>query len=90
MAVTWMRAHECVGARIDDALVLLDIEEGRYSALNPSAEAIWEALEERPASAEQLAEKLTEMFDVTVDRCLPSIERALTTMQELGLVKVAA
>ena len=62
------RNPEIISSKIDDEVVMMSIEEGKYFGLDPIGSIIWELLEE-PASLGQLVPLLLEQFDVPKDQC---------------------
>lgn len=85
----WHRDPSWVGANLDDSIVMLDVESGRYVGLNKTAAAIWDALAE-PATQATLQDVLLARFDVPVDQCAAAIERMLNEFEALGAIKAAA
>lgn len=81
----WQRAENWIGSEIDDSFVMVNIDSGNYVALNPTANAVWEALE-TPSSEDRLVEQLTAQFDVEADACRKSLQAALARMAELEMI----
>lgn len=53
---------------VDDELVMLDEEGGNYYGLDPVGKKIWEMLDQ-PCSFQSLINKLTDIYDVSSERC---------------------
>jgi hypothetical protein len=85
VAQSWQRTGDWIGAEVEDNFVIVHIESGRYVGLNRTANAIWQALEE-PLTAEQIAKRLCERFDVSDEDCLASVERTLNEFSDRQLV----
>lgn len=85
----WHRDPNWIGAKLDDTLVMLDVESGQYVGLNKTATVIWDALAE-PVTPAALQELLLARFDVPADQCAVAIERLLSEFEALGAIKVAA
>lgn len=81
---TWQRDEGWVGSEIDDSFVMVHIESGRYIALNPTANAIWNALE-TPRSAGEIEAVLRARFAVDEDACRAAVTRTLDEMRTLQL-----
>jgi len=82
---TFFRNPETISGALHDQLVMMDIQQGKYFALNPVATRIWELLE-TPLNLEALCEKLLDEFDVTPEQCRLDVQEHLAEMQKLGLV----
>jgi hypothetical protein len=65
---TLKRNPEIISSKIDDEVVMMSIEEGKYFGLDPIGSIIWELLEE-PLSLENIIPKLVEEFDVDEEQC---------------------
>ena len=81
----WQRSNDWVGSQIDEQFVMVHIDSGKYLALNPTANLVWQRLEQ-PASEQQLVDSLTQQFDVSVEDCHRSVGQLLARMQDMGLV----
>ncbi|MDP3401766.1 MAG: PqqD family protein [Brevundimonas sp.] len=86
---TWKRREDWVGTEVEDHLVMLHLESGRYVALNDTAAEAWRLLE-TPQDDASLVEALTEVFAVDADRCKESVTTLLTRMVGLELVEPVA
>ncbi len=87
--VKWKKAADCVGSNVDGALVLLDIDGGKYFALNGPAADVWEALDE-PITASGLVDYLVGKYTVAPEECAASVEKLLDDLASKGLAKPAA
>jgi len=74
-----------ISGRIHDELVMMDIDKGKYFALNPVATRIWDLLE-KPLTVDELCGILMEEYDVETEQCLKETEALLREMVKLGLV----
>lgn len=84
-ATTYYRNPETISGALHDQLVMMDIQQGKYFALNPVATRIWELLE-NPLSLEALCNALLEEFDVSPEQCQQDVREHLAEMQKLGLI----
>lgn len=82
----WLRSDDWVGTEVEDSYVMVNVESGRYVALNPTALAIWETVE-TPQPESVIASRLLERFDVSPEACAAAIARTLAEMRELSLVR---
>lgn len=76
----WRRSDDWVGSPVEDSYVMVNIDSGTYVALNPTARAIWEALE-TPRTQQEVEASLLSAFDVAPETCAQSVIRTLQEMQ---------
>ncbi len=81
----WQRDANWVGSHIDDSLVMLHLETGKYVALNRTAAALWDILEE-PCGQPEIEAKLMARFAVSAEACHAEIAAVLEQMRGLSLV----
>lgn len=55
-------------SKVDDELIMMDIDKGAYISLNTTATVIWERIEE-PVKIEEIILYLTERFGIDTERC---------------------
>ena len=82
---TYFRNPETISGALHDQLVMMDIQQGKYFALNPVATRIWELLE-TPLTLDTLCAALLGEFEVTPEQCRLDVQEHLAEMQKLGLV----
>jgi len=80
----WQRDENWVGSEVEDSFVMVNIETGKYVALNLTANAVWQLLEE-PRTQAQLETALRSRFDIDEAACRKSLVPLLEKMQELEL-----
>lgn len=80
----WQRDDDWVGSEIEDSFVMVNIDTGKYVALNSTASAVWDALEE-PRTQAGIEAHLRERFAVDEAACRASVTRLLGEMRELRL-----
>lgn len=85
MEKTWSRSDDWVGTEVDGSYVMVNIETGKYIALNETALAIWNALE-TPQTDRGIASYLRERFDVSPEACDAAVAQTIGTMVEMQLV----
>ena len=81
----WQRRDTWVGTQVEDQLVMINIDAGDYVALNSSATAVWNALEQ-PVSVGDIVGSLRARFDVPEDICRQAVERVLGELKSMKLV----
>jgi len=83
-SITWQRDDGWVGSEIEDSFVMVNIDSGKYVALNSSASTVWNALSE-PRSEDELAAALMARFTVDAATCRASLAGLLGQMQSLNM-----
>ncbi len=81
----WARSDDWVGSEIEDSFVMVNIDSGKYVALNPTATAVWEALAS-PSDQTAIERALCESFEVSPEDCHRSVSALLGQMHDLQLV----
>jgi hypothetical protein len=76
----WMRDDSWVGSPIEDSFVMVNIDTGAYVALNSTAHAIWDVIE-NPRTSSEIAATLAGQFDVAADTCSAAVARTLAEME---------
>jgi len=72
------------GSEIEDSYVMVNIDNGKYVALNRTANAVWQALAE-PRTQQQIEDTLRERFDVPHAVCHEAVSALLEKMRGLSL-----
>jgi hypothetical protein len=80
-----VRASEAITAAVDEELVMMDMEAGKYYGLNTVGAAIWQLLES-PISVLDLCTTLTQSFEVPSERCTKEVLQFLEQLHAKGLV----
>ena len=78
--------------RIVDADILVSIDVAAfngYITLNETSAFLWELMKQ-PQTAEQLAQSLTEQYDVTYTQALADVKEMLHTLVTRGIVQEVA
>ena len=82
------RSGDHVSAPLEESLVMMDIDAGRYYLLDDVAALVWERLAQ-PTPVPALIGDLCARFDVTRERCEADVLPFLTQLHEKGLVEQA-
>jgi hypothetical protein len=82
------RTDEHVSAPLEESLVMMDIDAGRYYLLDSVASDVWSRLAEPTPVAELIAD-LCSRYEVTPERCEADVLPFLTQLHEKGLVQQA-
>jgi hypothetical protein len=81
----FQRNEQIINGTLDDNLVMLHIEKGKYYGLNPVGRRIWELLEQ-PKSAEQLVQALLEEYEVAEQQCRDEVAAFLNSALDSGII----
>jgi hypothetical protein len=81
----YQRRSETISGRLNDELVMMDIDKGKYFSLNPVATSIWDKLE-KPLSLDALCRLLMDEYEVSEEQCRMEVKEYLDEMEKLGMV----
>ncbi len=81
-----IRSSDLITSDMDDELVMLSINSGKYHAINAVGKRIWQLLE-RPMNLPQLCEALSSEFDVDAKRCTEETAGFVAQLFTHNLVK---
>lgn len=84
--MTWKRRDDWVGSQVDDQFVMINLDSGRYMALNRTATEAWHALE-TPKTRDELVAVFTERFRIDSADCGRSVDAMLDKMSKLELIE---
>lgn len=82
----YLRNNSILAESLQDLLVMLDIDKGKYYSLNSVATRIWELIDQ-PKTIENICEVLTNEFEVDFEQCKKEVEDHLAQMYKLGLLE---
>lgn len=82
----FLRADHVVVCDIKDGGALLDLETSTYFQLNGSANFIWDQLADGALSANDIAAKLSQTYDVDDATALHDVSEMLNQFLKAGLV----
>ncbi|AJP72824.1 HPr-rel-A system PqqD family peptide chaperone [Sphingomonas hengshuiensis] len=85
MEQLFRRSGDIFAAPLDESVLLLNAETGRYHGLNGVAARIWEMLEQ-PVGEAELVSGLVAEFDVTPEECRREVSAFLTHLRDRGLL----
>ncbi len=88
MAVSYHKNPSVVCAELEDSAILLDLDTKYYYNLNETGLRIWQLLDGARDAAE-IAQELSNEFDVNVVKALASAERLIAELSNAGLVVLA-
>lgn len=86
MSARVARSDAIVFTELDDTVVMMDVEEGRYYELDPVGASVW-ALLERAASVAEVCEALGQQYEVDPETCREDVRGFLEELGRLGVVR---
>jgi hypothetical protein len=81
------RARDLLEANVGDEVVLLNIDQGSYHALDAIAVAVWQKLKD-PITVEALCADLVATFDVDEQQCEQDVFAFLNELREQRLLVI--
>lgn len=82
---TVYRHHDHVSAQVDDELVVLSIEQGKYFGFDDIGQTIWERLE-TAISVKQLCLDLARIYDAPLSTIQTDVLGLLNTLNDEGVI----
>ncbi len=83
------RSTSAIASELDDSVVMLDVEDGRYFGADGVGYRIWQLLAS-PSSLEELVDRLCEEYEVSAQQCEAEVREYLTSLLKAGLIEEAA
>lgn len=80
-----VRNDDIIFTDLDDTVVMMDVEEGRYYELDPTAASVW-ALLERECSVASVCDALLQRYNVSPETCRRDVQAFLGELVDLGIV----
>lgn len=81
------QSQDQVAKKLDEATIIMSIEEGKYFNLNRVASRVWEMIEE-PKTLEQIADQLLSEYEISPEDCIRDVSELISELKDLGLVVV--
>lgn len=78
---------DLLSSKIDDEVIMLGIDSGKYFGLNSVGSHIWELIKE-PHSIENLCSKLMDEFEVDEETCLKETIELIEELADNKLLKI--
>lgn len=86
MSTRLARNEAIIFTELDDTVVMMDAEEGRYYELDPVGASIW-ALLERDKSVAEVCEALEKQYEVVPETCREDVLAFVEELDRLGVVQ---
>lgn len=84
-ALAIRRRDDIFTSDLDDTLLMLSLEQGRYFSLEGEGPRIW-ALLERPTTEEEIVQRLIREVEVAPDICAAEVSSFLAALREHRLL----
>ena len=84
----FVRSEKIVSSTIDDELLMLDPDQGKYFGTGAVGKRTWEILQV-PVTISEIVGQLMEEFEVTEDVCRADVVKFLEALRELKLIDPA-
>lgn len=75
-----------VSSKLEDEVVMLDIEQGKYFGLDPIGARIWELIE-TPNTIQAIISSLTAEYNVGKEQCENDVFEFLNQMHSLSIIE---
>ncbi len=82
------RSPDQESSYLDGEIVMMNVENGNYYNLNEVATRIWEIIEEKPLSIEEIAGMIYDEFEVTKEKSLEDAIKFSQQIYEWGLITI--
>ncbi len=83
-----VRNHEIISSNMDEEVVMMSIQDGKYFGINPVGARIWKLLEQ-PRGVSDMCGILQEEYDVIPSECQQDVLEFLKELLEKNLVKIS-
>ena len=83
------RVSDWVSARVEDEMIMMNVERGKYIGLTETGARIWDLLAE-PRTAEDLCAALCEEYDIAAEQCRTEVDAFVAEMQKQGALTADA
>ncbi len=85
--LAFCRKTDKLSTELDQETIILDMDSGIYSQLNPVASTIWQLLIQ-PVNYDTIVQKITAEYDTTEAKCKQEIIDFLIALAEHNLITV--
>lgn len=85
---TIARRETALSNKIEDRVLMMDIDSGAYYELDGTAARIWELTEE-PRSFADLCKELSKEYDVDAEECRVDTSAFVEDLEQKGLVSIS-
>ena len=82
-----LRNNEIPTNNIDGEIGMLDVEQGRYFALDSIGSEIWDMIE-TPISVNEVIDRLTKDYDVSKEQCTADVVELFESLYNVQLINI--
>ena len=82
----YIRTQENIGSKIKDEIVMVNVPQGKYYALNNVATSIWDIIE-TPHSLEEICQLLMSEYEIDQETCKTEVESFIQKLLKNQVVK---
>ena len=83
----YVQNKEIFTTDLQESLMMMSVQAGKYFELNPVSKRIWE-LVEQPQTEEQIIAKLLEEFEVSEEECRTDVSEHLELLQNKKILLI--
>ncbi len=83
----FLKSREKLSTELDGETVILDINSGMYSGLDPVGTTIWNLLE-KEVTFSQIVAEILDNYDVSKEQCIKDLIDFLNDLEKNGLIVV--
>lgn len=83
--VKYKRNTDNIHSKIDDEVVMVNVEQGNYYSLNRVGSSIWELLE-TPKSVEEICSELMNEYEINEYDCKKEVESFVEALLNKGVI----
>ena len=81
----YVQNKDILTTELDDSLMMMSIEAGKYFELNPVSKRIWELVDE-PKSEEEIIAILLLEYDVSEEQCRAEVSEHLSLLEQKKII----
>lgn len=83
----FIQNNEIVFSKMDDEIVMMNLEKGEYYGISPVGSRIWELLE-TPQTVDDICRTLCEEYAVTLEQCTEEVLSFITQMKGKNIITI--
>lgn len=82
----YVRTQDNIDSKIKDEIVMVNVKQGNYYALNPVATRIWEIIES-PSTIAEITDTLLSEYEIDRSTCETEVRTFISTLLKLDVIK---
>ena len=84
--IKYVRTQENIASKIKDEIVMVNVSQGNYYALNPVASSIWDIIE-TPHSVIEICDKVLIEYDIDEETCNKEVSSFLDQLMKYKVIE---